>query len=676
MVGGRLSNFRAEWASIGAPPFVLQILREGYSLPFLRPPPQVLPRPSQFTVLSKPDQIRVVDEEVDALLSKGAIRRVSKTSKGLVSRIFVVPKKDGGWRPIINLKWLNKTFLDPPHFRMDTVSDAASLLRPGDWTASIDLKDAYFHVFVNRRFRRFLRFGWRGRLYEYLVLPFGLCLAPLIFTLVTKPLKAFLSARGIRSVFYLDDILIIGASRSECMANLTIALRLLSRVGFVVNHKKSSLVPAQQFRFLGFDWDTVRGLTSIDDVKRRNLSSRALKMARDGFPLCRDLQIVLGHLTSAIPAVPLIRLHSRFLQRDLNVIYRSEADASRRVPLSAESRRDLRWIASLDSPQCAAPMWPLQMEDCETEVSTDASDLGWGIYFRGSLHRGLWTSRADAPAHINVKELMTLLIFLQDFLPLSDPPLSLLWRTDSSTALSYIRKEGGTVSRPLLLLARQILLLLHQRRIRIYPVFVSSEENLLADAASRFQTLPDWHLPEATFRRIVRRWGLPAIDLFASTESTHLPRFFAWGEAPEAEALDALQQPWDFALAYAFPPPPILLRVLRKIAASSGVFLLVTPFWPAQKWFPAILSLRVVDVRRLPDSPPVLDLATGSPPLPRLPLLVWKISGGSEESASPTPRSGSSPIAGVRLPLRDMTPPGALSGNTSIPGEFLSFPSI
>ena len=55
-------------------------------------------------------------------------------------------------------------------------------------------------------------------------------------------------------------------------------------------------------------------------------------------------------------------------------------------------------------------------------------------------------------------------------------------------------------------------------------------------------------------------------DLFASTESTHLPRFFAWGEAPEAEALDALQQPWDFALAYAFPPPPILLRVLRKIA--------------------------------------------------------------------------------------------------------------
>ena len=71
------------------------------------------------------------------------------SSPGQVFRIFVVPKKDGGWRPIINLKWLNKTFLDPPHFQMDTVQDAALLLRPGDWTASIDLKDAYFHVSVN-----------------------------------------------------------------------------------------------------------------------------------------------------------------------------------------------------------------------------------------------------------------------------------------------------------------------------------------------------------------------------------------------------------------------------------------------------------------------------------------------------------------------------------------------
>ena len=92
--------------------------------------------------------------------------------------MFVIPKKGGGWRPIINLKHLNKTYLVPLHFWMDTLRDVASLLCPGDWTASMDLKDAYFHVPIDRRFHRHLRFGWQGKLYQYRVLPFGLWLAP------------------------------------------------------------------------------------------------------------------------------------------------------------------------------------------------------------------------------------------------------------------------------------------------------------------------------------------------------------------------------------------------------------------------------------------------------------------------------------------------------------------
>ena len=175
VVGGRFTLFLDAWTSIGAPQSFLRILENGYAPPFLCP--ISLPLPSQFTVLTKPVQITVVDEEVSALLAKHAIRRVSRMSLGLVSRMFVVPKKDGGWRPI-NLKWLNKTFLDAPRFQMDKVRDAAALLRPGDWAALIDLKDAYFYIPVNRRF---LLFGWRGLLYEYMVLPFGPCLAPLIF---------------------------------------------------------------------------------------------------------------------------------------------------------------------------------------------------------------------------------------------------------------------------------------------------------------------------------------------------------------------------------------------------------------------------------------------------------------------------------------------------------------
>ena len=60
-----VSLFLDGWMSIGAPPSTVDILRDGYSLPFLRPPPSVLPRLSDFTVLRRPDQVAVVDEEVD-----------------------------------------------------------------------------------------------------------------------------------------------------------------------------------------------------------------------------------------------------------------------------------------------------------------------------------------------------------------------------------------------------------------------------------------------------------------------------------------------------------------------------------------------------------------------------------------------------------------------------------
>ena len=101
----------------------------------------------------------MIDEEVASMLEKGAIEEVPPSeSEGYYSHIFLVPKPIG-WRPIINLKRLNASFLETPHFRMNTTKDVADLLRPGDWAASIDLKDAYFHVPIHSDSRKYLRFG-------------------------------------------------------------------------------------------------------------------------------------------------------------------------------------------------------------------------------------------------------------------------------------------------------------------------------------------------------------------------------------------------------------------------------------------------------------------------------------------------------------------------------------
>ncbi|CAM4541176.1 unnamed protein product [Leuciscus chuanchicus] len=98
-------------------------------------------------------------------------------------------------------------------------------VRPQDWFAAIDLKDAYFHVSILPRHRPFLRFAFEGRAYQYAVLPFGLALSPRVFTKVVKAALVLLREHGVRILNYLDDWLILAHSRDQILLR---CIRLLA----------------------------------------------------------------------------------------------------------------------------------------------------------------------------------------------------------------------------------------------------------------------------------------------------------------------------------------------------------------------------------------------------------------------------------------------------------------
>ncbi len=85
-------------------------------------------------------------------------------------------KEGRGLRPILDLRRLNLS-LYKGKFKMLTMRTIMSQVQEGDWFVTIDLKDAYFHIQVVHRHRRFLRFAFGGKAYQYKVLPFGLALA-------------------------------------------------------------------------------------------------------------------------------------------------------------------------------------------------------------------------------------------------------------------------------------------------------------------------------------------------------------------------------------------------------------------------------------------------------------------------------------------------------------------
>ena len=140
------------------------------------------------------------------------------------------------------------------------------------------------------------------------------------------------------------------------------------------------------------------------------------------------------------------------------------------------------------------------------------------------------------------------------------------------------------------------------RNIIIDPVRVSSEENILADAASRRQQVQDWSLSQDLCQKMFDRWGLPGVDLMATVMSRKVPMYFAWSRTdPEAWGLDSLARDvnWtQFNLPYCFPPFPLLGQVLSKVR-DQGVerMILVVPWWPTKVWFSTLLSM-LLDCRR------------------------------------------------------------------------------
>ena len=91
------------------------------------------------------------------MLSKDALEVVLDPSPGFYSRLFLVEKVMGWWRPVIDLSHLNEFVLQTP-FKMETVVSMLLSVREGDFLASIDLKDSYFHVPVHQSSRKLLRF--------------------------------------------------------------------------------------------------------------------------------------------------------------------------------------------------------------------------------------------------------------------------------------------------------------------------------------------------------------------------------------------------------------------------------------------------------------------------------------------------------------------------------------
>ena len=622
-MGGRLCLFLSAWQSITQDPFILSVIAHGFRISVSPDFPGVLRKVTK--PLRSLEAHRSVLEEISSLITKQAIVQVSDSPALSLSPIFVIPKRSGGLRVILNLKAIN-VFIPPQHFRMETLASILRTISPQDWAVSLDLRDAYLHVPIHPVSRRLLGFQYQNRTFQYQVLPFGLRDSPWVFTRLVAMLVGHLRCRGIRIHHYLDDWLILASSRDLLLSHLQVVLQCSQSVGFLINWEKSFLVPSQGPSYLGAVLDFPRQIARPPDRRIESLILLISRLVVSPSAPARLWQQFLGHLASLKDLV----VDCLFMSRPLQIYF-------------------LRHFCPLqDSPDLLIPLTPQIKVFCLAWASrefllpgkrfvpppplftltTDASNFGWGASLPPLHLSGQWSPQ-DRCLHINQQELKAVSLALQGFLPLLRGHPTLV-RSDSLTVVAYINHQGGTHSVPLCLETLRLLTWCRQEGIALSASHIPGQQNLVADFLSRGKFLPsEWSLHPSVFLQIRQVHPLLAVDLFASSLAHLLPCYCARTDDPDAWALDAFSIPWSDFLGYAFPPFALLPRVLEKVASDRASLLLIAPFWPKRPWFPWLLSLLAGQPRSLPVFPGLLrqPISLTQHPNPGvLHLTLWPLS--------------------------------------------------
>ncbi|XP_069811274.1 uncharacterized protein [Dendropsophus ebraccatus] len=464
---------------------------------------------------------------------------------------------------------------------METVKSTVNLLSKDCFMASIDLKDAYLHVPIHSQFQKYLRIAIciNGSLFhlQFQALPFGIAIAPRVFTKIVAEMAA---------------------------------------------HVREG--PAQRKKFLGIVLDSSVQRSFLPEEKIQKIQSTVSLAVRNPRLTIRRGMSLLGLFTAAIPAVPWAQTHSRPLQTYLLDLWDgSPGGLDRSIVLTKEVVKSLSWWLKTEHLSVGLS-W---VRKCPLVITTDASPSGWGAHLGSLDFQGSWDSSFEERSS-NFRELAAISEALkrsEEYIKNSN--INVL--TDNSTAVAIINRQGTTRSKSLLNLSYKIFAFAEINLLSLSAVHLKGSQNIRADYLSRNRLKQgEWKLSRQIFQKIVRLWGSPEVDLFATRENRQIDRFYSLSPMDKPMAVDALSQTWGWDLAYAFPPIAILPRVLRKIRQDQARVILIAPFWPRRAWFSALRDLSIADPWVLPELPDLLSQGPIlHPQAQHLHLTAWLLRG-------------------------------------------------
>ena len=472
---------------------------------------------------------------------------------------------------------------------METLFSIIAALQSQEWITKIELKDAYHHILVHVNIRKYFWFVVSGIVYQFRVIPFGLSTAPREFTKTLAPVVQLLCSQGIQVHAYLDDWIIRASSREQSLEHTQHIIQLLQSLGRTINWDKSMLQPSRILDFLGLHFNIERALISPPDSFLPTLTNVLSCLSPSTVMTARKVSSIIGRMSNFAPFISSGRLHLRFLQFWFKAQWSQHQQSwDTPIQLDTDFLTYLRWF---QRPTVMTGV-PLHLPE-PSLFFTDASLKGWGASWKDNQISGLW-SAPESLRHINWLELEAIRLALLQW--------GHQWRhqsvrvyCDNSTAVPYIRKQGGTRSQSLFHKTLELFDLLDQFVITLVPTHLPGARNVTADALSRISqpSRTEWRLPTETLNNLFCAFGTPLIDMFATAENRVTPVYVSPYPDDRAWAVDALSLSWDdLGLVYAFPPAPIVPKTLQRIHKSRGTtVVMIASQHPSRPWHPLLLQL-------------------------------------------------------------------------------------
>ena len=536
-----------------------------------------------------PPPAEIVDQRSspvsDLILQSLKKKRVIERAKLVLfqSRIFTVPKKDSTEeRLILDLSLLN-TFIKRPRFKMLTLKEIKLILPKGYWTTSLDLKDGYWHVAVCRSKRPFLCFRWGDQIWQFRAMPFGLNVAPRMFTKIIAHAIKIMAKAGIWCLPYLDDLLIIAESREDCLYKTQKAIDILTSLGWILNEKKSRLSPAQKFIWLGVLFDLSDHSAETPAETLISFQSRLTQIASSQLTSVREimrLQGLANWISLHDPIVKLILPRTRKILRSLRGL-----GLDTPISLNTEMRASIcKWIRGPPIPQSLGSPTP------NIVIQTDACLEGWGFQVNKSCFSGKFDK--TVPFSINVLETLTVWFSL---LMVKEKGAVIQIMTDNTSAISAVRRSSS-LSYHLSAISELIWRRATDFHWTLSISHIQGCYNIIADQLSRQVVLPsEWSLSQEDFKKILSHSPQLQVDLFATKLNNQLPTYVSPCPDEEAAAVDALTTPWNrWKHLYIFPPTNLIAKVIAKMSDyPAETLVLVTPDFPSKPWFMSLMLRKI-----------------------------------------------------------------------------------